>query len=76
MVEDAEAVLLEMGFGSCRVRYHEDIARIEIPVTDIPRVFIKDVQQNVVKKLKNIGFVHVALDLEGYVQGSMNRGVS
>jgi uncharacterized protein len=76
MVEDAEAVLLEMGFGSCRVRYHGDVARIEVPVTDIPQVFIKEVQRNIVEKLKNIGFVHVALDLEGYVQGSMNRGVS
>ena len=76
MVADAEAVLLGMGFGSCRVRYHGDVARIEIPVTDIAQVFIRDVRQNIVKKLKNIGFVHVALDLEGYVQGSMNRGVS
>jgi len=76
MVEAAEAGLLEMGFGGCRVRYHGDVARIEIPMTDMPRVFIRDVQRNIVNKLKNIGFVHVALDLEGYVQGSMNRGVS
>lgn len=76
MVEDAEAVLLEMGFGSCRVRYHGDVARIEIPMTDIPHVFIKDVQRNIVKRLRSIGFIHVSLDLEGYVQGSMNRGVS
>jgi len=76
MVADAEAVLLNMGFGGCRVRYHGNVARIEIPVADMPHIFIKDVRRNIVEKLRRIGFVHVSLDLEGYVQGSMNRGVS
>jgi uncharacterized protein len=76
MVADAEAVLHEMGLDNCRVRHHGDVARIEIPVTDMPYIITPDVRQGIFEKLRRIGFVHVSLDLEGYVQGSMNRGVS
>lgn len=76
MVADAEAVLQEMGFGGCRLRHHGDVARIEIPVADMPNIISAEMRQNVVEKLRKIGFFHVSLDLEGYVQGSMNRGVS
>jgi uncharacterized protein len=76
MVADAETVLREMGFDACRVRYHEDVARIEIPIHEMARVFKEDRCHDIVKKLRRIGFAYVSLDLEGYVQGSMNRSMS
>jgi uncharacterized protein len=74
MVADAEAVLHAVGLDNCRVRHHGDVARIEIPVTDMPTIITADVRRKIFEKLRRIGFVHVSLDLEGYVQGSMNRG--
>ena len=75
MVDAAERVLHQEGFGSCRVRYHETIARIEVSETDIPRFQDITIRRNIVKKMKNIGFVFVTVDLAGYVQGSMNQGI-
>jgi uncharacterized protein len=76
MVADAETILREKGFAACRVRYHGDVARIEIPKTELLRVLEKDACQDIVENLRRVGFVHVALDLEGYIQGSMNKGDS
>jgi uncharacterized protein len=76
MVADAETVLLNEGFSACRVRYHGSVARIEIPVEDIQNLLDKGVRERVITKIRTIGFSHVSIDLEGYVQGSMNRGVT
>ena len=75
MVDAAERVLRQEGFGSCRVRYHDAIARIEVSETDIPRFQDRAIRQNLVKKMKKIGFVFITVDLAGYVQGSMNQGI-
>ena len=53
-----------------RVRIHGRIARIEVLSDDIKKV-LKE-RKEVVKKLKEIGFSHVSIDLEGYREGSMN----
>ncbi len=75
MVDAAEEVLHKEGFRSCRVRYHDTIARIEVSESDIPR-FQEDVlRRNIVEKIKKIGFSFVTVDLSGYVQGSMNQGI-
>jgi uncharacterized protein len=76
MVADAEAVLLEMGLDRCRVRHHGDVARIEVTDQGMQRLWIADNRRTVVERLRKIGFIHVALDLEGYIQGSMNRGLT
>ena len=76
MVADAEAALLEMGFDRCRVRHHGDVARIEVPARRMQRLLIADNRLMVIERLRKIGFIHVALDLEGYIQGSMNRGLT
>jgi len=73
MVERAEDVLLGLGFRTCRVRYHGRTARIEVDPGDMQLLLKHEVREKVVAQLKRIGFTHVAADLEGYVQGSMNR---
>ena len=73
MVERAEAYLLDKGFSQVRVRHHGSVARIEVYPDDIQRLLDKKLRTEIVAILRKIGFSHVALDLEGYVSGKMNR---
>jgi len=72
-ISRAEEMILRLGFKTCRVRHHGKIARIEMDPDDFNRVMNKSVRLQLIKELKGIGYTHVALDMEGYVQGSMNR---
>jgi uncharacterized protein len=73
MVEEAETFLLEQGLMGVRVRYHGSVARIEAEKNDLNRLIEKDLKVRIVEKLREIGFSHIAMDLEGYVSGKMNR---
>ena len=73
MVEKAEQFLLDIGFRQVRVRIHGSLARIEIERENVGRFLEPDVRDEVVRKLKELGFVHVSLDLEGYRSGSMDE---
>jgi uncharacterized protein len=73
MIEQAEQVILGLGFNACRVRLHAKVARIEVDPGDIERILEQGIRSIIVGKLREIGFSHVAVDLEGYRQGSMNR---
>jgi pyridinium-3,5-biscarboxylic acid mononucleotide sulfurtransferase len=75
MVEAAEELLSDEGFGGVRVRHHGPVARIEINASDINRMVSGGRRKAIVESLRRIGFEHVALDLEGYVPGKMNRGI-
>ena len=70
-VERAEQYLLDLGFGQVRVRSHGDLARIEVPPGDIPRIAARATE--IAAALKGFGFAYVALDLRGYRTGSMNE---
>jgi len=72
-VGQAEQVLREAGFRQVRVRHHGDTARIEVPREDIPRLVSSAALPSMVRRFKELGFVYVALDLEGYRSGSMNE---
>jgi pyridinium-3,5-biscarboxylic acid mononucleotide sulfurtransferase len=76
MVEAAEEILQGLGFSGCRVRHHGDVARIEMAARDVSRAARSAVRSQILKGLKDIGFTHVAVDLEGYVQGSLNRALT
>ena len=72
-VDQAEHFLHNLGFRLVRVRHHGDIARIEAPSEDLPRLFENDVHTRIVTALKEIGFKYVALDMQGYRTGSLNE---
>ena len=72
-VAGAERVLKDAGFEDCRVRYHGDVARIEISASSFQKIMQVNIRTDIIKKIKEIGFIYVVLDLDGYVQGSMNR---
>jgi uncharacterized protein len=73
MVDRAEQFLRELGFRPLRVRYHRgDMARIEVPESELPRLVDETVRRRIVESLKCAGFKYVSLDLEGFRSGSMN----
>jgi uncharacterized protein len=70
-IATAETALRALGFKQVRVRYHRDIARIEVPSEDL-LALVNDKRSAVIEAVKSAGFKYVALDLEGYRSGSMN----
>ena len=75
MVEDAEEFLLNEGFGRVRVRHHGPVARIEVNTSELRKIVSDNMRKAIVEKLRRIGFEHIALDLEGYILGKMNRSI-
>lgn len=73
MIEAAEDFLIVNGFLQCRVRHHGSVARIEVNCSDITRITEEKLRKKIIEKFKQIGFLHIALDLEGYTTGSLNR---
>ncbi len=71
MVKEAELFLRGLGVGQLRVRHHDRIARIEVEQEDFPRIMAA--AGDIVKQLKEIGYLYVTLDLAGYRTGSMNE---
>ncbi len=75
MVEEAESFLAEKGLKQYRVRYHGKVARIEVLTEDLERMVAPAFRKEIVRKFRQIGFQHVALDMEGYITGSLNRAL-
>ena len=73
MIEEAEEFLFASGVRECRVRHHGSVARLELESLSLGTIMRDDVREAIVRKFREIGFLHIALDLEGYVSGSMNR---
>jgi uncharacterized protein len=69
----AEEVLKEMGFAELRVRYHESVARIEVPINGFDHVIAQ--REKIIGSIKDCGFQYVTLDLQGFRSGSMNEGL-
>lgn len=75
-VEACEIILHNHGFTSCRVRHHGDIARIEIPVTQLEVLISATTNKpTIIGDIKAQGYKYVTLDLEGYRTGSMNENI-
>ena len=70
-IEAAEAAIKRLGFDQVRVRDHGDVARIEVDRDEIDRLATS--REAVVAALQRAGYKFVALDLEGYSTGSLNR---
>lgn len=75
MIDMAETAVREAGFEGFRVRYHHDVARLELKPEDLPRLLGHGIKDLLIKKIKQAGFKYVAVDLEGYRTGSMNEAV-
>ena len=74
-VGQAETFLRQQGFAQVRVRHHGDTARIEVEPDDIPRFLDDDLRRRVVDRLRELGFIYVTIDLQGFRSGSMNEAL-
>ena len=76
MIEEAEYVLRDVGFHDVRVRHHElkqgALARIEVGPSELPRLLDLALFERVATQLRQLGYLHVTLDMEGYRRGSLN----
>jgi uncharacterized protein len=76
LVEKGEAALRSLGFRQFRVRLHDKLARIELAPDELPRALTPEMAAAMAAALKAAGFAYVALDLEGYRQGSLNEALA
>jgi uncharacterized protein len=72
-VDGFEEGLRGLGFRQLRVRYHGDVARLELDVDSMARVLAPGVREAIVTLGRRLGFTFVALDLAGFASGSMNQ---
>lgn len=72
-VEAAEALLGALGLRQLRVRHHGQVARLEVEPHDLELVL--EHRRRIARGLKELGFVYVTLDLEGFRSGSMNEAL-
>ena len=70
-IDRAEQALRALGLGQLRVRHHDNLARIEVQLEDIPAVMAR--REQIVADLKAAGYVYVTLDLQGFRSGSGNE---
>lgn len=71
MVEKAEDYIRSLGIKQFRVRFHDEIARVEVLKDDFQIVIAHS--DKITEKFKEIGFKYVTLDIEGYRTGSLNE---
>lgn len=72
-VDEFEDGLRALGFRQLRVRYHDDVARLELEADGMERALAPEVRERVVALGRRLGFAFVALDLAGFSSGSLNR---
>lgn len=72
-VEEAEQLLLDLGFSQFRVRVHGTVARLELLPEEFPKIMEPETRSVVYRQLKDLGFAYVTLDLQGYRSGSLNE---
>lgn len=72
-VDEGEAFVRSLGFYNVRLRIHNDVVRIEVDVNEMPRLL--EYREQIVAKLKNLGYDYITVDLEGFRSGSMDLHV-
>jgi uncharacterized protein len=75
-VNRCERVLRGLDFRVLRVRYHGELARIEVGQDEIERLLDGDVRDTVLREFRAAGFLYIAVDLQGYRMGSLNEAIT
>jgi uncharacterized protein len=75
-VAAGERFLREHGFREFRLRHHDRIARLEVPVAELPRLLNAELRTAIVHHLQGLGFAYVTVDLAGFRSGSLNEVLS
>ena len=74
-IERAEEALRVLGFRVCRVRHHDELARVEIGREELARALEPEMSAAIVRVVKAAGYLSVTLDPQGYRSGSLNEGL-
>jgi uncharacterized protein len=72
-IDAAEAFIRSLGFRQFRVRHHDRLARLELPPEEMRRLFDDGRHEAVVKRFRELGYLYVTLDLQGFRSGSANE---
>lgn len=70
-IEQAEYILNDFGFDHVRVRHRGDEASVEVPLDEIPS--LESQFEEISQEIRELGFLKVRLDTEGFVSGKLNR---
>ena len=71
-VDAAEEIVRSLGFRQFRVRHHDRLARLELAADEMPRLWQDDRHQTIVRRLRELGYLYVTVDLAGFQSGSAN----
>jgi len=71
----AEAFLRSLGFRQFRVRHHDRLARLEIAQEEMGRLWEDGIQDAIVARLQELGYLYVTVDLQGLRSGSANEAL-
>ena len=71
-MDAAEEFIRSIGFRQFRVRHHDRLARLEIPLDEIARLWEDGRHEAIVRRFRELGYVYVAVDLSGFQSGSAN----
>ncbi len=75
-VSGGEKLLRSLGFKVVRVRYHGEVARLEVGRDEMPRLLEPQVGERLTREFRKLGFRFVTLDLAGFRSGSLNEGIA
>ena len=71
-IDAAEEFVRSLGFRQFRVRHHDRLARLEIPLEDVPRLWQDGRHEAILARFRELGYVYVTVDLGGFQSGSAN----
>jgi uncharacterized protein len=74
-VDAAEAFVRSLGFRQFRVRHHDRLARLELPAEEMPRLWQDERHAAIVRRFRELGYLYVTLDLQGFRSGSANEAL-
>jgi len=72
-IEKAEDFIHDLGIEQVRVRHYNNLAKIEAREEDMLLLMEEYLRKKIIDKLKELGFIYITLDLQGYRSGSMNE---
>jgi uncharacterized protein len=74
-IDAAEAFVRSLGFRQFRVRHHDRLARLELPAEEMPRLWQDERHAAIVRRFRELGYLYVTLDLQGFRSGSANEAL-
>jgi len=75
-VSGGEKLMRALGFKVVRVRYHGEVARLEVGRDEMPRLLEPQIGELLTREFRKLGFRFVTLDLGGFRSGSLNEGLA